>query len=101
MDRRFRRRLREEGRRVKGRIALISEHASPLALLGGADAGGQNVYVDELARHLAATGYAVDVFVRRDGPGPEIVPLCSNARVVHLQAGPAEVLPKDSLWPFM
>ena len=34
------------------RIALISEHASPAALLGGEDAGGQNVYVDELSRQL-------------------------------------------------
>ena len=31
------------------RIALVSEHASPLAALGGEDAGGQNVYVAELA----------------------------------------------------
>jgi D-inositol-3-phosphate glycosyltransferase len=27
----------------KKRIAFISEHASPLALLGGIDNGGQNV----------------------------------------------------------
>ncbi|MCW2744053.1 MAG: hypothetical protein JWM48_603, partial [Mycobacterium sp.] len=26
-------------------IAMISEHASPLAVLGGVDAGGQNVHV--------------------------------------------------------
>ena len=48
------------------RIALISEHASPAAILGGADAGGQNVYVDQLARHLARDGHAVDVFTRRE-----------------------------------
>jgi len=36
------------------RIAFLSEHASPIALLGGADAGGQNVYVDEVSRHFAA-----------------------------------------------
>ena len=27
------------------RIALVSEHASPLAAIGGVDAGGQNVHV--------------------------------------------------------
>ena len=27
------------------RIAMGSEHASPLAVLGGVDAGGQNVHV--------------------------------------------------------
>ena len=51
------------------RIALISEHASPLATLGGVDGGGQNVYVDQVARRLAAMGYLVDVFTRRDAPG--------------------------------
>ena len=30
---------------MKKAIALISEHASPLASLGGVDSGGQNVYV--------------------------------------------------------
>ena len=30
---------------MKRRWLWISEHASPLALLGGADGGGQNVYV--------------------------------------------------------
>ena len=34
------------------RIAMISEHASPLAVLGGVDSGGQNVYVAQVARHL-------------------------------------------------
>ncbi len=50
------------------RIALISEHASPLARPGGVDSGGQNVYVAQLARHLAAMGREVDVFTRRDAP---------------------------------
>ena len=31
------------------RIAMVSEHASPLAALGGVDAGGQNVHVAALA----------------------------------------------------
>src|SRR4051812_46259598 len=39
------------------RIALISEHASPAALLGGEDAGGQNVYVDEVSRELTRVGH--------------------------------------------
>jgi D-inositol-3-phosphate glycosyltransferase len=30
---------------MKRKIAFISEHASPLAVLGGVDSGGQNVYV--------------------------------------------------------
>ena len=38
------------------RIAMVSEHASPLATLGGVDAGGQNVHVAALATALAAGG---------------------------------------------
>ena len=84
------------------RIAFISEHASPVALLGGADAGGQNVYVDEVSRNLARRGYAVDVFTRRETPDtPEIIDWAPGVRVVHLLAGPTQPRPKDELWPFM
>ena len=38
------------------RIAMVSEHASPLAVLGGVDAGGQNVHVAALAAALARRG---------------------------------------------
>ena len=84
------------------RIAFLSEHASPLVALGGADAGGQNVYVSELSRHLARRGYAIDVYTRHEDPGtPEVVEMESGVRVVHLQAGPVLARPKDELWPFM
>lgn len=84
------------------RVAFLSEHASPLALLGGVDAGGQNVYVDEVSRHLAARGFQVDVFTRRDSASlPEVAPLAEGVRVVHLKAGPVRFLPKDDLWPHM
>ena len=56
------------------KIAMISEHASPIAVAGGVDAGGQNVYVAHTARQLAALGYQVDVFTRRDDPAlPEVM----------------------------
>ena len=42
-------------------IALISEHASPLAAVGGIDAGGQNIYVAHVAKQLANAGHKVDV----------------------------------------
>src|SRR5579875_2484665 len=84
------------------RIAFLSEHASPVALLGGADAGGQNVYVDEVSRNLALRGYAVDVFTRRDHPDtPEIIEWAPGVRVINLLAGPPQPRPKDELWPFM
>jgi D-inositol-3-phosphate glycosyltransferase len=88
------------------RIAMVSEHASPLAALGGADAGGQNVYVGQLAAALARLGHEVRVYTRRDSPDlPDVVhyPAGSGHRVavVHVPAGPPEELPKDHLLPHM
>ena len=81
---------------------MISDHASPLATLGGVDAGGQNVYVAQVARHLAALGDRVDVFTRRDDPDlPEVVELARGVRVIHVPAGPPAPLPKEDLLPFM
>ena len=45
---------------------MVSEHASPLAVLGGVDAGGQNVHVASLSQELACRGCEVTVFTRRD-----------------------------------
>jgi len=84
------------------RIAFLSEHASPAALRGGVDAGGQNVYVDEVSRNLARLGYAVDVFTRRDRPDlPDVLEWAPGVRIVHLEAGPAAYVFKDDLWPHM
>ncbi len=84
------------------RIALISEHASPLALAGGVDAGGQNVYVAHVARCLANAGHEVDVLTRRDDAAlPATVVLQPGARVLNLDAGPAAFVPKEELLPHM
>lgn len=84
------------------KIAMVSEHASPLAVLGGEDAGGQNVHVDALARGLAARGHEVVVHTRRDNPDlPEIVELAPGLRVHHVDAGPAEPIPKDEFGPLL
>ena len=84
------------------RIAMISEHASPLAALGGADGGGQNVYVAQLARQLASLGHQVDVFTRREAADvADVVPLSPGVRVVHVEAGPPIVIPKEKLLPLM
>jgi D-inositol-3-phosphate glycosyltransferase len=87
---------------VSRRIAIISEHASPLAILGGVDSGGQNVYVGQIAKHLAAIGCNVDVFTRRDGELlPEVAEWVSGVRIVHVPAGPPQPVPKEDLLPLM
>ncbi len=84
------------------RIALISEHASPLAILGGVDSGGQNVYVGQIARHLAAMGYEVDVFTRRDAEFlPETAEWVNGVRIVYVPAGPAAFVRKEDLLRWM
>jgi len=84
------------------RISLVSEHASPLATLGGVDAGGQNVHVAELARGLARRGHEVVVHTRRDDVGlPAYTSFAPGVTVHHVDAGPPEAVPKDELLPYM
>src|SRR5688500_9960020 len=84
------------------RISMVSEHASPLALLGGVDAGGQNVHVSELAKALGRLGVEVVVHTRRDDPTlPRRVRLAPNVVVDHVAAGPPVPLPKDELYRHM
>lgn len=84
------------------RIAMISEHASPLATLGSVDAGGQNIYVAHVARALAQAGHQVDVLTRRDDASlPDTVELAPRLRVCHVEAGPPCFVPKESLLPYM
>ena len=84
------------------RIAMVSEHASPLAVLGGVDAGGQNVHVAALATELGRRGDDVVVHTRRDDPeSPRRVRLAPGVEVDHVCAGPASELSKDLLLPYM
>ncbi|WP_242424698.1 glycosyltransferase, partial [Frankia sp. EI5c] len=84
------------------KVAMISEHASPLAVLGGVDAGGQNVHVAALATALARRGVDVTVHTRRDAPAlPRRVDLGPGVRVDHVDAGPPRSLCKDDLLPYM
>jgi glycosyltransferase involved in cell wall biosynthesis len=84
------------------RVAIVSEHASPLAVLGGADAGGQNVAVAALAAGLAERGADVVVHTRRDDLTlPRRVPLGPGVTVDHVSAGPPEPMAKDLLLPYM
>ncbi len=83
-------------------VALVSEHASPLAALGGADAGGQNVYVAALATELTALGCRVTVHTRRDDPHVAPRVHAPGGYVVHqVRAGPPRPLPKDDLVPYL
>ena len=80
------------------RIDLVSEHASPLAAIGGVDSGGQNVHVAHLAQVLGRRGHHVTVHTRRDDPDlPDRVRVAPGVTVEHVRAGPAVPIPKDGL----
>jgi D-inositol-3-phosphate glycosyltransferase len=81
------------------RVAMITVHTSPVATLGGKDAGGLNVHVRDLARQLALCGVLIDIFTRRVNPlTPEVVEIADGVRVISIQAGPAEEIDKDELF---
>ena len=85
------------------RIAMLSYHTCPLAVLGGKDTGGMNVYVRELTRYLGQANVHVDVFTRsQDDHVPHVLHhLGYGNRVVHIPAGPEVYLPKGQLIDYL
>ena len=85
------------------RIAMLSYHTCPLAILGGKDTGGMNVYVRDLTRELGCMGIHVDVFTRsQDEHVPHVLhDLGYGNRVVHVPAGPEVPLAKRELTDYI
>lgn len=95
-------------------ILLISIHGlirgHDLELGRDADTGGQTKYVVELTKALArhpdvaqvdlVTRRIVDPRVSEDYASPCDM-LAGNARIIRIDAGPEEYLPKESLWPHL
>ncbi len=67
------------------RIAVISVHGSPSIQPGGTDAGGMNVYVDEVYERMARRGHEVIVYSRVH-PGA-IYDKPTSYDLVHLPVG--------------
>ncbi|MGB0102185.1 MAG: D-inositol-3-phosphate glycosyltransferase [Nocardioides sp.] len=77
---------------------MISLHTSPLDQPGTGDAGGMNVYVNELSRRLAARGIEVDIFTRATSSALDpVVEAGPGITVRHIHAGPFEGLTKGEL----
>lgn len=89
-------------KRTNLRIAMISEHADPLAPLGGQQSGGQNVYIYELCKSLSKLGIVVDVFTRWDNrKSSQVVKFARRAKVIRLKAGPRHFIAKDNFGKYM
>ncbi|MCH7668435.1 MAG: glycosyltransferase [Acidobacteria bacterium] len=80
------------------RIAVLSMHTSPRLQPGVGNAGGMNVYVDELAVEMARRGIHVVVFTRRFETGTEqIVTVSPRYTVVRIDAGPPSEIPMTDM----
>src|SRR4051812_11095023 len=80
------------------RVAVFSMHTSPLAQPGAGDGGGMNVYVRALGSALARAGVECDVYTRAVSRSqPATVQLEPGFRVMHVDAGPRESVPKHAL----
>jgi D-inositol-3-phosphate glycosyltransferase len=80
------------------RIATLSVHTSPLEQPGTGDAGGMNVYINEIAKRLAARGVEVEIFTRAVCRGAVGVDqLAPGVTVRTVAAGPFEELDKTEL----
>lgn len=85
---------------INMRVAMISVHTCPLAVLGGKESGGMNVYVRELTRELGRQGIGVDVFTRSQDEHQSHIKhdLDNGNRVFHIPAGPESPIPKPDLY---
>jgi D-inositol-3-phosphate glycosyltransferase len=85
------------------RIAMLSVHTCPLAMLGGKKTGGMNVYVRDFSIELGRQGILVDVFTRsQDDCQPRINhDLGNGGRVVHIAAGPEKPIPVDQVADYL
>ena len=85
------------------RVAMLSVHTCPLALLGGKETGGMNVYVRDLTRELVRRGIAVDVFTRSQNPHlPHVMHrLGPLGRVIHIPTGPEEPYDKNKVFDYL
>lgn len=85
------------------RIAMLSVHTCPLAMLGGKKTGGMNVYVRDFSRELGRQGIQVDVFTRsQDDCVPRVVhDLGFGGRVIHVPAGPEQPVPVGDITGYL
>jgi D-inositol-3-phosphate glycosyltransferase len=78
------------------RVALISDEANPLAVLGTGIARGRSVYLAGLGSALAARDHEVLIYTRRDAwRAPPRCEPWPGVTVVHVTAGPARPATAD------
>lgn len=87
-------------------VAMLSTHGyfDPVPRLGQTDTGGQVVYVLELAKAINKKGIPVDIFTRWFDPSkPQIDPVPGHpgVRVIRIESGPWEFIPKEFIYQYL
>ena len=84
-------------------IAMLSMHTSPLDMPGSTrDAGGLNVYINQLTRELGQSQNTIDIFTRRTNKHiPTVVQISPQVRIIHIQAGPPTPIQKHELYQYL
>jgi mannosylfructose-phosphate synthase len=79
---------------------MISTHGYVAAdpPLGAPDTGGQVVFVLELSRKLAQLGYRVDIWTRRFEKQRQIEVVDDDVRIIRMNCGDREFIPKEYLY---
>lgn len=85
----------------RGSVLLISLHADPTTTVGAPENGGVTIYVRELARALAASGWPVDVVTRRTSPEQPERETRDGVNVIRIDAGPPKALRNDEIAEYL
>ena len=81
------------------RILMISTHGyfESKPSLGLPDTGGQVVFVIELSKALAKSGYKVDILSRQFEDSPQIEKINEDVQIVRIPCGGSNFIPKEYL----
>ncbi len=86
---------------MQSKLAMLSVHGYVDAVprLGATDTGGQVMYVLELSKALARSGYQVDIYTRQFEGRAALEPVREGVRIVRIPCGPEEFVPKEEAIP--
>lgn len=85
-------------------IALICDHADPMAKVGDEEACGICIYARKVGETLAELGWKVDLFTRKVRVTDQVVTHIRqdcHCRLIRLTAGPVKFVPREDLFHYM
>jgi D-inositol-3-phosphate glycosyltransferase len=81
---------------------IICLQGDPLAKSDDRQVDGHSIYVRDLGISLARQGHQVDIFTRRAHPDlTEVIEIHPGCRMIRLNVGPAKVIPRIELVPYI